>query len=87
MHQPYFKKFTQCWPIEEFLKSQLKNRHAYARKHGFLEDITSSNILSGDDVETENEDFGAEDEVVDEVDESGLQEEEEGEEEEAVEEE
>ena len=69
------------------MKSQLKNRHAYARKHGFLEDITSSNILSGDDVETENEDFGAEDEVVDEVDESGLQEEVEGEEEEAVEEE
>ena len=66
------------------MKSQLKNRHAYARKHGFLKDITSLNILAGDDVEMENEDFGAEDEVVDGVDECGLQE---GEEEEAVEEE
>ena len=70
------------------MKSQLKNRCAYAWKHGFLEDITYSNILSGEVVETENEDFGAEDEVVDEVDESGFQEEEgEEEEEEAVEEE
>ena len=76
MHQPYFEKFLQGWPIEEFLKLQLKNRCVYAQKHGFLEDITSSKILAGNDVETENEDFGAEDEVVDEVDESGLQEEE-----------
>ena len=37
--QPYFKKFAHGWAIEEFLKSQLKNRRAYARKNGFLEDI------------------------------------------------
>ena len=37
--QPYFKKFAHGWAIEEFLKSQLKNKHAYARKNGFLEDI------------------------------------------------
>ncbi|KAF8224790.1 hypothetical protein L208DRAFT_1128737, partial [Tricholoma matsutake] len=28
----YFKRFPHGWPIEEFLKSNLKNKHAYARK-------------------------------------------------------
>lgn len=47
--QPYFKKFAHGWAIEEFLKSQLKNRRAYARKNGFLEDIGGSNIQVHDD--------------------------------------
>ena len=45
--QPYFKQFAQGWPIEEFLKLQLKNRCMYAQEHGFLEDIASLNIPAG----------------------------------------
>ena len=32
----YFKKFPHGWAIEEFLKSNLKNKHLYACKWGYL---------------------------------------------------
>ena len=37
----YLKCFPRGWPVEEFLKSHLKNRHAYACKRGYLEDNTN----------------------------------------------
>ncbi|KAF8229723.1 hypothetical protein L208DRAFT_1154457, partial [Tricholoma matsutake] len=37
----YFKQFPHGWPIEEFLKSNLKNKRAYACKRGYLGDQTN----------------------------------------------
>ena len=37
----HFKKFPHGWPIEEFLKSNLKNKRAYARRRGYLGDQTN----------------------------------------------
>jgi hypothetical protein len=45
---------VQGWAVEEFLKSQLKNRRAYARKHGFLQDITM-NSNGNDDINMDSE--------------------------------
>ena len=67
------QKFAHGWAVEEFLKSQLKNRHAYAWKHGFLSDIANLNIQASDD-DRESGNAGGGDE--DEEDESGSQEEE-----------
>ena len=76
--QPYFKRFAHGWAIEEFLKSQLKNRRSYARKHGYLQDIANVGVDASDDDSdkvSENENAGDEDEVEDEVDVNGFQEE------------
>ena len=67
------------WAIEEFLKSQLKNRRAYARKHGFLQDIANSGIQASDDdmdIQSENAEEEEEEEEVD-ADASGSQQQEE----------
>jgi hypothetical protein len=50
------------------LKSQLKNRRAYARKHGFLQDHTANLDIqtSGDEMDNEGENADAEDEEEDE---------------------
>ena len=40
------------------MKSQLKNRHAYAQKHGFLQDIAHSGIQASDD-DMDIEDYGS----------------------------
>ncbi|KAF8237099.1 hypothetical protein L208DRAFT_1389937, partial [Tricholoma matsutake] len=37
----YFKQFPHGWPIEEFLKLNLKNKCVYARKRGYLGDQTN----------------------------------------------
>ena len=84
MRQPYFKKFAQGWAIEEFLKSQLKNRRAYARKHGFLQDIANPDVQISDDDDIENAD--AEEENEKEEQEENEEEEEEQEQEEEQEE-
>ena len=77
--QPYFKKFAHGWAIEEFLKSQLKNKRAYARKNGFLEDIKNLGNQGSDSdspSDSESDDgMNAGAEEVDEVDESGSQQE------------
>ena len=60
------------------MKSQLKNRRSYARKHGYLQDITNVGVNASDDDSdkvSENENAGDEDEVEDEVDVNGFQEE------------
>jgi hypothetical protein len=62
------------WAIEEFLKSQLKNKRAYARKHGFLQDIANLVIEASDlddDIDMESGNAGGPGEDEDEVDESG----------------
>ena len=45
----YFKKFPHGWAIEEFLKSNLKNKRAYARKRGYLGDQTNRGVESGEE--------------------------------------
>jgi hypothetical protein len=53
------------WAVEEFLKTQLKNRRAYARKQGFLQDIANMDNQESDDdedIEDDSENAGAEDE-------------------------
>lgn len=49
----YFKRFPHGWAVEEFLKSSLKNKRAYARKRGYLEDKTNGGTESdeGEDID------------------------------------
>ena len=42
----YFKRFPHGWAIEEFLKANLKNKRAYARKRGYLGDQTNVGVES-----------------------------------------
>ena len=35
--------FPHGWPIEEFIKSSLKNKHAYACKQGYFEELSNVN--------------------------------------------
>ena len=34
----YLNRFPNAWPVEEFLKTYLKNKRAYARKRGYLKE-------------------------------------------------
>ena len=68
-HHKYFKQFPHAWPIEEFIKSSLKNKHAYTRKQGYFEELSNINnagsnsheeSLNGnmdDELEAENGEF------------------------------
>jgi len=53
---------SRCKPgqptIEEFIKSGLKNKHAYAHTHGYLQEITDMDQVrsDGEEDEDENED-------------------------------
>lgn len=40
----YFRRFPHGWAIEEFLKANLKNKRAYARKRGYLGDQTNLGV-------------------------------------------
>ena len=37
----FLNQFPHCWPVEEFLKSYLKNKRAYACKRGYLTENTN----------------------------------------------
>ena len=37
----FLNRFPHCWPVEEFLKCYLKNKHAYAHKQGYLTENTN----------------------------------------------
>ena len=38
-----FKQFPHGWPIEEFIKSSLKNKHTYACKQEYFEELSNVN--------------------------------------------
>ena len=57
----YFKKFPHGWAIEEFLKSNLKNKHSYAHKQGYLGDWTNQGVESGEGSKLGDGDEGASD--------------------------
>lgn len=42
----YFRRFPHGWAVEEFLKANLKNKRAYARKRGYLGDQTNIGVES-----------------------------------------
>ena len=48
-------RFPHCWPVEEFIKTYLKNKRAYARKQGYLVENTNKKQIRPDDKEEEEE--------------------------------
>ena len=44
--QEYFKRFLHRWAIEEFIKLSLKNKHAYACRHGYLQELKNASQAS-----------------------------------------
>ena len=42
-YHKYFKQFPHGWPIEEFIKSSLKNKRVYACKKGYLKELSNVN--------------------------------------------
>lgn len=51
----YLKRFPHGWAVEEFLKTNLKNKRAYARKRGYLEDKTNRGRERNKDDEDEDD--------------------------------
>jgi len=45
----YFKRFPHGWAIEEFIKSNLKNKRAYARNRGYLQEHTNTDHVGSDE--------------------------------------
>ena len=59
----YFKWFPHGWPIEEFIKSSLKNKHAYAHKKGYFKELSNiNNAGSNSRKESLNDDMDDDDE-------------------------
>ena len=56
-------RYPHAWPVEEFLKTNLKNKRAYARKRGYLRENTNQKQgqHDDDDAEEENDDDEEED--------------------------
>jgi hypothetical protein len=59
------QQFPNGWPVEEFLKTYLKNKRTYARKQGYLKESnqkqeSSDESSSDEDVDAENGKDGAE---------------------------
>lgn len=42
-HHEYIKQFPHGWAIEEFIKSSLKNKSAYAHKQGYFQELGNAN--------------------------------------------
>ena len=58
-------RFPNGWPVEEFLKTYLKNKRTYARKQGYLKESnqkqeSSDESSSDEDVDAENGKDGVE---------------------------
>ena len=51
----YFNRFPHGWAIEEFIKSNLKNKRAYARKRGYLGDQTNRGVKKEEGHDSDNE--------------------------------
>lgn len=52
----FLNRFPHGWPVEEFLKTYLKNKRAYARKRGYLKENTNQRQGRHDDDDEEEED-------------------------------
>lgn len=62
-------RFPHGWPVEEFLKTYLKNKRAYARKKGYLTETNQKHILDEDEEEEQIEEPLPEQEQEEEVEE------------------
>ena len=51
----FLNRFPHGWPVEEFLKTYLKNKRAYARKRGYLTENTNQKQAQHDDDDEEEE--------------------------------
>ena len=72
----FLNRFPHCWPVEEFLKSYLKNKRAYARKRGYLTENT--NQKQGWRQHDDDDDNNEEEEEEEDGEEKNEEEEEEG---------
>lgn len=54
------QQFPNGWPVEEFLKTYLKNKRTYARKQGYLKESNQKQESSDEDVDAENGKDGVE---------------------------
>jgi hypothetical protein len=54
-HQ-FLHRFPHAWPVEEFIKTYLKNKRSYARKRGYLtERVNQKNQHDEEEQEEEQE--------------------------------
>ena len=51
----FLHQFPNGWPVEEFLKTYLKNKRSYARKRGYLNETTNQKQDQYDHEEEEQE--------------------------------
>lgn len=62
----FLNRYPHGWPVEEFLKTYLKNKRAYARKRGYLTDINQKpnryDDVDDDDGEEQEQDEQEQDE-------------------------
>jgi len=56
----FLSRYPRGWPVEEFLKTYLKNKRAYARRKGYLENTDQNPDSDDDDDEGEDKDKGIE---------------------------
>jgi hypothetical protein len=52
----FLNRYPRGWPVEEFLKTYLKNKRAYARRQGYLTESTNQKQGRHDEDEEQNED-------------------------------
>ena len=53
----FLHQFPNGWPVEEFLKTYLKNKRAYARKRGYLTVKTNQKQDQDDEEEEQDKDI------------------------------
>ena len=54
-HHDFLNRYPCSWPVEEFLKTYLKNKHAYARKQGYPTESNQKQDMQDDDEEQDDE--------------------------------
>ena len=54
-HHNFLNRFPHGWPIEEFIKTYLKNKHTYAYKQGYLTENTNQKKQHWHDEDEEEE--------------------------------
>ena len=54
-HHNFLNQYPCSWPVEEFLKTYLKNKCAYAHKQGFLTENTNQKQVRHDEEEQEQD--------------------------------
>jgi hypothetical protein len=58
----YFKRFQHGWAIEEFIKSSLKNKRAYAHSQGYLQEYVNTDHAGSDEEDNKASDGELDDE-------------------------